>query len=193
MPRHDLQKVIKIGDELFRTRGYYNTGTEEILEQSGLPRSSFYYHFKNKEGFAVRVIEHYGRDSVQFYKAILWNPQVASPKARFQLFFANLMEVTQVKEFKSQCLVQKMSGECAANNELIRTAADEELRKLVAVFAHCIREGQEKGEFRSDQTADDLAKFLHAQLYGAHTMVRLARDTEVMKKTMDMALDYISI
>ena len=31
MVRHDINKVISVGQELFQSQGYFNTGTEEIL------------------------------------------------------------------------------------------------------------------------------------------------------------------
>ncbi|MEL6675570.1 MAG: hypothetical protein AAFR61_25405 [Bacteroidota bacterium] len=42
MAKHDLKKVLEIGEGLFRTQGYFHTGTEEILEKAAFPRSSFY-------------------------------------------------------------------------------------------------------------------------------------------------------
>lgn len=190
MAKHDLQKVIKIGDELFRTQGYCNTGTEEILDKAKFPRSSFYYHFKNKDGFAVKVIERYGQDSVKMYKSILENKEIGSPLERFKIFFDMLGDLSQKKDFKSLCLVQKMSGECATI-EPIRKAADKQLADMLAVFENCIQEGQTLGEFRDDVQAKALAQFLHAQLYGANTLVRLSHDREQLDSCLNLALDYL--
>ncbi len=55
--KHDINTVIETGQELFRTQGYFNTGTEEILKSSGYPRSSFYYHFKSKDDLYIQIVE----------------------------------------------------------------------------------------------------------------------------------------
>ena len=34
--------------ELFGERGYYQTGTEEIVRRSGVTRGSLYHHFADK-------------------------------------------------------------------------------------------------------------------------------------------------
>ena len=73
MKKHDKDYVIKIGEELFKTQGYHNTGTEDILKKSEYPRSSFYYTFKSKEGFAIQVLENYGTNAAQFYQSVLGN------------------------------------------------------------------------------------------------------------------------
>jgi len=56
MKKHSKEHVIEVGEELFKSQGFHNTGTEDILKKSEYPRSSFYYHFKSKENFAVQVL-----------------------------------------------------------------------------------------------------------------------------------------
>jgi len=62
MGNKDKGHVIKIGEDLFRSQDYFNTGTEEILWKSDYPRSSFYHHFTSRESFAAQVLEQYGND-----------------------------------------------------------------------------------------------------------------------------------
>ena len=192
MTKHDLLNIIQIGEALFKTQGYHHTGTDEILKKANFPRSSFYYHFKNKEGFAIRVLENYGNASAEFYKEFLLNPSINSPLERFQTFLDTMGKFSEESNFESICLIQKMSNECAGTNENIRKNTQIELEKLLDVFRACIQEGQIKGEFRSDIDATTLAKFLHAQLYGANLLARLAKSKTPMEENLKMALDYIS-
>ena len=46
MKKHSKDHVLSIGEALFRTQGYFNTGTKDILKKAAYPRSSFYYLFK---------------------------------------------------------------------------------------------------------------------------------------------------
>ncbi len=193
MIRHSLDNVMNVGEELFRTQGFYNTGTEEILELANFPRSSFYYHFKNKEGFAVAVLNRYGKNAVQFYANILTDPNITSPKGRLVKFFKLFGDLTEKRDYKSQCLIQKLAGECAGSNDTLIKVADKELTHLLKVVERCVKEGQELGEFRTDLKPKEIAQFLHGQLYGANTIARLAKNKSVMTKGLKMALEFILI
>ena len=40
-------------------RGYADTGVQDLLDATKVPKGSFYHHFKNKEDFALQVIDRY--------------------------------------------------------------------------------------------------------------------------------------
>ena len=64
MPRKTDAKdrMIRTSAELFRARGFHGVGLAEILEESGAPKGSFYYHFPGgKDELAVDVIGSGGR------------------------------------------------------------------------------------------------------------------------------------
>ncbi|OUS00400.1 hypothetical protein A9Q86_10540 [Flavobacteriales bacterium 33_180_T64] len=193
MKKHNKEDVIKVGQDLFKTVGYYNTGTEEILKESNYPRSSFYYNFKSKEKFAEHVLEYYGNNSVKFYSSILKDPKVKSPLKRFELFSILITDIAHKNEFKSECLIQKFSVECAGNNENLRDATQKQLNKLLQIFKNCIEEGQSIGEFRTDIASIEMAKFIHAQLYGGFLLSRLDNDISVLRNNLKHALDFIKI
>lgn len=193
MVRHDINKVIGIGQELFQTQGYFNTGTEEILERSGYPRSSFYYHFKSKEGFASRVLEQYGDSAAEYYNSLLFDDSNRSPMERLEGFVEIMTNTAVEREFKTECLVQKLSIECAGFNDVLRVSTDRQLSKILTVLEACIKEGQQQGEIRQDVDSMELAGMVQSQLYGAFILSRLTHDGEGMKRNIKRVLDYIRI
>ncbi|MEL6675571.1 MAG: hypothetical protein AAFR61_25410 [Bacteroidota bacterium] len=101
-------------------------------------------------------------------------------------------DLNEERAFTSQCLIQKIGGECAGTHPALREAANTQLAAMLSVFEGTIRAGQDAGEFRTDIPVARLAKYLHAQLYGAHTLARLSHDRSVMDQGLQMALTYIS-
>jgi len=189
--KHDINTVLDTGQELFRTRGYFNTGTEEILEKSGYPRSSFYYHFKSKEGFANQVLESYGDASAAYYRDQLFGDADAKPIDRISSFIHKTIDHAVQGEFKSDCLIQKFSIECAGINENLRSATRRQINKMLNVLEECVVEGQHAGEIRQDTGARELAELVQSQLYGSFILGRLASNGEGMKKNMQRVLDYM--
>jgi len=53
------ENILLTGARLIHEKGYNNTGLAEILRESGVPKGSFYFYFRNKEDFGLQVIDFY--------------------------------------------------------------------------------------------------------------------------------------
>jgi len=53
-------RAIATAQRLFRIQGYTATGLNQIIEESGSPKGSFYFHFpRGKAQLAEEAIDHY--------------------------------------------------------------------------------------------------------------------------------------
>jgi len=51
------EKILEAATELFHLKGYHATGLSQIIQESGAPKGSLYYHFPNgKEQLAAEAI-----------------------------------------------------------------------------------------------------------------------------------------
>ncbi len=65
MPRRTdaRERAIRSAARLFQRQGYHGTGLAQILEESGAPRGSFYFHFpQGKPELAVEAVREATRD-----------------------------------------------------------------------------------------------------------------------------------
>ena len=53
------RRLTAAGHELFTRCGYHATGIQQITDQAGVPKGSFYYYFRSKEAFGVALLERY--------------------------------------------------------------------------------------------------------------------------------------
>ncbi len=180
MTKYNLKEALQAGIELFRLKGYHHTGTEELLNKSGLPRSSFYHHFKNKEGYAVEAIKVYGDQIEEFYRSFLLNKHKKDLIRRYFELLNCLFGQAKKNQFRSQCLVQKMSNECAGESDKISKALQSVIEKMLRVFIQYVEEGQAKGTFKKELSAHSIASLLHGQLYGTFTLNRPAKNADKM-------------
>ncbi|MGH9457249.1 MAG: TetR/AcrR family transcriptional regulator [Thermoanaerobaculia bacterium] len=66
--------------------GYSDLGIQALLEATQTPKGSFYYHFSDKEDFALQVIDRYMEDVHAGLDACLCDETIP-PGARIRRFF----------------------------------------------------------------------------------------------------------
>ncbi len=51
------ERILDAAASLFARRGYYNANVDEIIQQSGTSKGSFYFHFPSKEQMALGLVD----------------------------------------------------------------------------------------------------------------------------------------
>lgn len=191
--KHNLSNILDVGIRLFQLKGYNATGTEEILKSGNYPRSSFYYHFKNKEGFASKILERYGENSSMFYASILLNKDYGNAVDRLEQFVDVMSKMAKEKEFNTECLIQKFSSECAGVNDNLKQVTRKQLDKLIGIVSTCIAEGQTEKVIQTEDTSIDAAQRFQALLYGSFIQARLHSDANIMSKNLKNEIERLKV
>ncbi|MBI9078040.1 MAG: TetR/AcrR family transcriptional regulator, partial [Desulfatibacillum sp.] len=60
-PRNEDAKtrLLRAAAKIVITKGFNDTGLQEILDAARVPKGSFYFYFKNKEDFGLQLIDFY--------------------------------------------------------------------------------------------------------------------------------------
>ncbi len=67
-PRH---RILEIAKKRFYQQGYYHTGINQLIRESGTAKASFYDHYPSKRDLGIRVIQSYGADVILWFRQIL--------------------------------------------------------------------------------------------------------------------------
>ena len=62
-------EILDAAEELFVTKGFDKTSTNDILERVGIARGTLYYHFKSKEEILNAMIERISAGLVEIGRA----------------------------------------------------------------------------------------------------------------------------
>lgn len=156
------EKAIETAERLFRVQGYAATGLTQLIEESGSPKGSFYFHFPGgKRELALEVIAAYRARTSAALRAVATategHPEKFVPTVVNQL----AGEMAQSNWTKG-CVAQVLSQELAPSDAAVADA-------LQALFEEWTQISRQALPARGQALA------LVAALEGARTLARTTR------------------
>lgn len=185
MPRKTdaRDRAIAAAQKLFRIQGYTATGLTQILEESGAPKGSFYFHFpRGKAELAEEAIDHYVAARIAVLTEI--SAATAGDAASFaQRLFDRFAEEMVATDFQYGCLMQNLANELPAlDAELTERVARGFTRSTAIIEAHFLGCG-----FAATRATSSAAALV-AALEGARTIARLERTPAIFAALAQVSL-----
>ena len=180
--------ILEAGTKLFIERGYNACSVQDITVAAGVPKGSFYNHFKSKEALAAEIVTEYGKGTTD--RSILTNPDVPG-LTRLKKHFTALNEY--FSRCTDGCLVGKFMAEVSNDTPQIHEALQRVLRGWSEQISSAIVEGQEQGSIRKDLKAHDLAAFLIDSYEGAILRTRVDRNPRALKHFIKVVFSSITV
>ena len=149
--RNTKKKIVSAAWKLFYEQGYDSTTVEDIVEESGTSRGSFYHYFEGKDALLGTLSEVFDEKYEELMGAM--DPEMDSFD---QLMFLNQELFTMIENTISLDLLARLYS-----TQLI-THADKHLLDHNRVYYRVIRriaaEGQQRGQISDSMTANEIAK-----------------------------------
>ncbi len=157
MPRpSSREKIVAAAVERFHMLGYNRCGVQEIVDAAGVPKGSFYNHFKAKEtlaGEAVRV--YWQRVAIDMLA-----DEAVLPVARIRAHFEHIAALYASFGYERGCLIGRFIQEASELTPAIRHEVLSEVVRWCTLLAAAICNGQAIGEISADIDADRTARVL---------------------------------
>ncbi len=173
--------IVRTGTALLTERSFAAVGIEDVLQQSGVARGSFYHFFPSKEAFGQAVIDNYGDYFDRKLKRLLGDESV-TPLARLEAYVDDASRGIEKFHCTRGCLIGALSQELGAHSAAFRP-------KLEAVFASwqrhvagCLREAIAAGEVSRSLDIDSAAEFFWYGWEGALMRSKLERSAAPLRR-----------
>ena len=177
LARHSVRNVIQeAGTRLFTERGFNASSVKDITEAAGVPKGSFYNHFKSKEALAAELVTAYGKGTTD--RSILANPNIPA-LTRLKKHFAALNEY--FSRCNEGCLVGKFMAEVSDDTPQLRESLLGVLGLWGEQISSAIADGQKQGSIRKDLKAGELAAFLIDAYEGAIFRTRVEKNPRALR------------
>lgn len=164
MPRPSVrEQIIDAAADRFHALGFNGCGVQEIVDAAGVPKGSFYNHFKSKEGLALTVLERYvAANSI----SRLTDP-TSPPLERLKGHFETLSKRFAAAKYKRGCLVGNLSTEMSDSSPQLREALEIILRDWSKAIAKLLRQAQSNGEMARHHHPETASRFILSAWEGA--------------------------
>jgi TetR/AcrR family transcriptional regulator, transcriptional repressor for nem operon len=169
------EKLLRQGMKSFYEHGFNGTTVDAILESSGVPKGSFYHHFKSKSAFGLAVLGRYMEFQLTTMDKWL-REDCGSTTAKLSHYVAELGDIFVASGFQRACLAGKFSTELASSSDSFRERLGDAMRGWTDVLTEVMREGQARGDVRRDRSARQLASNVLALIQGAFVLALPMRD-----------------
>ncbi len=175
-------KLLRTAHELIYRQSYGSVGVDQICEQSGVKKGSFYHFFRSKSELTVAAYQ-YHWDQVRLRWETIFGA-TGSPLRKLDAYFAFVVDVQEERLRRYGrllgCPFVSLGSELSTQDERVRRMAQEIFDQRCAYFARTIREAMEAGEI-ADAEPEAVACELHSYVMGVVQQAKIANDLGVLR------------
>jgi TetR/AcrR family transcriptional repressor of nem operon len=176
-------KLLRTAQELISQQSYGSVGVDQICEQSGVKKGSFYHFFRSKSELTVAAYEYHWAGLQETLERIFSVEK--APLDRLDDYFN---QVRQSQTERSQrygrllgCPFVSIGCELSTQDESIRLMAQKISEGKRAYLENTIREAIQRGDLSAaDPRA--LADELHTYIVGLVQEAKIANDVQVLDR-----------
>lgn len=168
------QRLLDAGLTMLLEHGYNDLGIQALLVATATPRGSFYHHFKDKEDFALQVIDAYMANVHGALDACL--EDCSRPALERVRRFFELTQQSYRREGYMGCLLGGLGQELSGISDVFRHKIESCFSAIASRIAVCLDQARRSGEIDVDADPVRLASLLIDCWEGAALRSRLRGD-----------------
>lgn len=182
------ERLLRRGMTLFYKQGFHGTTVDGILAAAEVPKGSFYHHFGSKDAFGQAVLDRYMAFQIDLLDKWAAKKGLTTTQ-KLVGYFKEMSGIFVKSGYQRACLAGKFSSEIAATSELFREQLGGQMHAWQQRVIGLLRQGQERGDVRTDQSAEQLADAVLSLIQGAFVITLSTRD----KHTLTSATNAVAL
>lgn len=184
----DKQKTIRKVTELFWEKGYNGTSMQDLVDVTGLNRSSIYNTYGDKFSLFTEALNYYRNAQNEMLDGI--KAKAKSPKEFIHILFNGIWSELNSENNKG-CFFSNCTAEMANSNDEVHGFLADNQEKMVCIFKDLIEKAQAQGEIKADKDVETLANYLFSSLHGLRITSMINPDRDKIKAVADQVLSAL--
>ena len=169
--------------QVFLQRGYAATSIQDLVEGTGLSRSSLYNAFESKNGLYQQALRRY-HQLTQANVDLLSQPEPATALVRQLLM--RIVEDEMGDPRQRGCLVANATLELAAQDPAVAALVSQNFLRLENALEQLLIRGHQEGTLAPDKKPRALARFIVTTIQGMRVVSKGSPPQERRERLMDV-------
>ncbi|VAV86174.1 hypothetical protein MNBD_BACTEROID02-1923 [hydrothermal vent metagenome] len=182
--------VLTQAAEVFQEKGYNATSMQDLVDATGLNRSSIYNSFVSKLDLYLDCLKSYETKFNRDTSKVLLKAQ--NPLHAIELIFKLYINVITVDKYDKGCLIGNCKAEMANQEKVITTFLENNQKNMLLLLEDLIVKGQEENLINTKQNPKVYALYLFSSLQGFRMTGILITDRTQLKGIANSVLQSIS-
>lgn len=168
------ERIIKTASDLFFRQGYHRTGINQIIEESGVAKATFYNNFKSKEDLGVEYLRERDRVDTDAVKDMISG--IKDPLKKYMAIVKGLKDYTIETDFRG-CAFGNMAVEITEPGHPIRKEVRHHDDRFRSVLRDVIRDLKNSSPKYKKIDVEELVDTYHLIVEGALVASKNYHDT----------------
>lgn len=193
MTRHESKtRLLDAAMHVIRAKGYSATRIEDVCEEAGLTKGSFFHHFSSKEDLALASADYWMESTSTFFLGAPYHAP-ADPVDRLLAYvdFRKSLLLGDLSDFT--CLAGTMVQEVYDTHPAIREACNRSITEHAATLVPYIQEAMRQRGMKPEWTAESLALYAQATFQGAFILAKAKHNRDVAAACFDHLRRYLEL
>lgn len=173
---------------LFHQKGYKNTTISHVLEDSGIKKGTFYFHYPSKEKLAVEVLN---RAITTYNEAIDSAVMHESPSEQILDMIAAIVNYHLEDNTTKGCIFGNMALEMGKNGTEVADFVEKVFEKWIARFEGIIIQAVEQKEIELKESAQAFARTILALIQGGLLLSKISGNPDSLKNCQQTIISLL--
>jgi len=187
----ETDEIADAAMHVFWRRGYAATSVQDLVDGTGLSRSSLYSTFQSKQGLYQQALRRY--ELLTTLNNVKLLSGSGSPKALIRQLLLNIVEDELSDPEHKGCLVANACLELAGHDEEVAEFVVSNLQKIQHALENLLIKAQQSDEIASTQNPRALASFFVNTIQGLRVLGKGSPVQERRHSLMDVIEVALSV
>ena len=184
----DKQEAIDNALAVFHSKGYYHTSMQDLVDTTGLNRSSIYNTFGSKLDLYKLSLKRYQDSSKEYI-----NESINSSNCCLSILETIFkIGVSSDKNYLQKgCLINSCASEMANQEPTINSFLKKNQENMISLFQDIVSDGQSKGLINKNESTENYALYLLNALQGLRISGILTNDKNKLENIVKTTLSIL--
>lgn len=185
-------KLLDAAMHVIRAKGYTATTVDDICQQAGVTKGSFFHHFKSKEELALAAAQYFSDMADSLFASAPYR-HAEDPVERILGYVDFRAAILNGELYEYTCLLGTMVQETYVTHPEIRAACNKGMSEHIAQLTQDIQAAKEKYAPDASWTAESLGYYIQSVLQGSFIFAKATQSAEVAQQNLAHLRRYLSI